>query len=164
MEENGLDPMTWVEEAGFDILCPPLHEAVESSDTRIACLYEHDVICKGGEILPCDHPDSEANCKAFMKTLEKFVLLFRYSNEGERKLLARSIVAILRRRGGRFLVCDTVGNDVHEGGDPNAVQVILCVLQKRAGQEEARGARTEAECARAEERRARKRQRTVIEV
>jgi hypothetical protein len=164
MAENGLDPKTWVEEAGFDILCPPLYEAVEPSDTRIACLYAHDVLCKGGEILACDHPDSKANCKAFVKTMEKFVLLFRNSNVGERNLLARSIVAILRSRGGRFLVCDKIGNDMQEGGDPNALQVILCMLQKRAEQEEARGARWEAECARAEERRTRKRKRTVFQV
>jgi hypothetical protein len=164
MEENGLDPRTWVEEAGFDILCPPYYEAAEPSDTRVACFYEHDVICKGGEILACDYPDSKANCKAFMKTMEKFVLLFRYSNDGERNLLARSIVAILRVRGGRFLVCDKSAKDVYEGGDLNALQVIMCLLQKRAGQEEARGARTEAECARAEERRARKRKSAVFEV
>jgi hypothetical protein len=164
MKENGLDPKTWVEEAGFDILCPPPYEAVVRSDTRIACFYAHDVICMGGEILACDHPDSKANCKAFVKTMEKFVLLFRYSNDGERNLLARSIVAILRSRGGRFLVYHQTGTDLYEGGDPNALQVILCALQKRAGQEEARGALREAECARAEERRARKRKGTVFEV
>jgi hypothetical protein len=166
MEENGLDPVTWVEEAGFDILCPPPYEAVKPSDTRISCFYAHDVICKGGEILACDHPDSKDNCKAFVKTMEKFVLLFRYSNEDERNLLAWSIVAILRRRGGRFLVCDKNGDtsNVKEGGDPNALQVVMCVLQNRAGQEEAKGALREAECARAEERRARKRKRTVVEV
>jgi hypothetical protein len=157
MAENGLDPKTWVEEAGFDILCPPSYVAVESSDTRIACFCAHDVICKHGEILACDHPDSKTNCKAFVKTIEKFVLLFRYSNEGERTLLARSIITILRLRGGRFLVCDKSENDLYEGGDLNALQVIMCVLQKRAGQEEARGAR-------AEEQRARKRKRTVFQV
>jgi hypothetical protein len=164
MTENGLDPKTWVEEAGFDILCPPPYDAVEPSDTRIALFYAHDVICKGGEILACDHPDSKANCTAFAKTMEKFVILFRYSNDGEKSLLARSIVAILWRRGGRFLVCGKTGNDLYEGGDSNALQVILCVLQKRAGQEEAKGALREAECARAEERRARKRTSTVFEV
>jgi hypothetical protein len=138
MAENGLDPKTWVEEAGFDILCPPPHEAVQPSVTRVARFYAHDVICKGGEILACDHPDSKENCKAFIQTMEKFVLLFRYSNDGKRNLFARSIIAILRRRGGRFLVCHKTGSDFYEGGGPNALQVILCMLQKRAGQQEAR--------------------------
>jgi hypothetical protein len=156
MEENGLDPETLLQEAGFDILCPPPYEAVEPSDTRIACVCAHDVICKDGEIFACDHPDSKANCEAFVKIMEKFVLLFRHSNEGERNLLAGSIIAILRLRGGRFLVCDDSGDGLFEGGDANALHVVLSVLHKRVER------LVESEEAGTEASDARKRKRTAV--
>jgi hypothetical protein len=160
MTKKGLDPKTLVEETGFDILCPPSYEPVEPSDTRIARLYARDVICKGGEILACDHPDSTGNYRAFMETLEKFVLLVRYSNEGEQNLLARSIVTIHRRRGGRFLVevCDDRGEDLFEGGDPNALQVVLSVLRKKVERLESRPAQGKADWARVGETHVHKRQ------
>jgi hypothetical protein len=126
MAENGLDPKTLMDEAGFDILRPPPYVPVEKSDTRIACLYAHDVVCMGEEIHACY--DSNDHYEAFMETMDKFVHIFQCSNEGEQNLLARSIVAILRRRGGRFLVRDDI---LFEGGDPNALQVVLSVLHQK---------------------------------
>jgi hypothetical protein len=153
MAAFGLDPKTLLEEAGFDILCPPPCQAVGSLDKRIACCYAHDVICIDDEIRPCDHCESNAKCKAFMGILDKLVYVFRASNEVEQNLLARSIVVILRHRGGRFLVYGETGQGLFEGGDSNALRVILLVLQRKVDLLASRQART----ARAEERRARKR-------
>jgi hypothetical protein len=158
MAKKGLDPKTFVEEAGFDILCPPPYEAVEPSYTRISCFYAHDVICMDDEIYECDHDEPNDHYEAFMATMDKFVHIFPYSNKGEQNLLARSIVIILRRRGGRFLVCDSSGEDLFEGGDPNAIRVVLSVLQKKVERLESRPAQRKAEWARVEERLARKRQ------
>jgi hypothetical protein len=44
-------------------------------------------------------------------------------------LLARSIVVILRNRGGRFLVCERIEEGLFEGGDTNTLRVLL-VLQR----------------------------------
>jgi hypothetical protein len=156
MVKKGLDPKTLVDKAGFDILRPPPYEAVEPSDTRIACLYSHDVVCMGDEILACD--DSNDHYEAFMQTMDKFVYIFMCSNEGEKDLLARSIVAILRRRGGRFLVRDDSGQDLLEGGDPNAIRVILSVLHKRVERLESHTAQGNADWARVGETRVHKRQ------
>jgi hypothetical protein len=155
MAASGLDPKTLVEEAGFDILCPPPCQAVEPSDMRIACCCAHDVICNDDEILPCDHCDSKANCKALMEIMDKLVYIFRESNEAEQNLLARSILVVLRHRGGRFLVCEKVGEGFFEGGDSNGLRVILLVLQKKVELLASR----QAQSARAEERRVRKRKR-----
>jgi hypothetical protein len=155
MAASGLDPRTLLEEVGFDILRPPPCQAVEPSETRIACCYTHDVICKDDQILPFDHCDSRANYKAFMEILDKLVYVFRASNEAEQNLLARSIVVILRHRGGRFLVCERNVEGFFEGGDSNALRIILLVLQRKVDLLASR----QAQIARAEERRARKRTR-----
>jgi hypothetical protein len=156
MEKIGLDPKTWVEEAGFDILNPPPYEPVEPSETRIACLYTHDVVCMGDESLACD--DSNTHYEAFMETMEKFVHIFQYSYGGEQNLLARSIVAILRRRGGRFLVRDSSGEDLFEGGDPNALRVVMRVLRKKVERLESHPAQRTADWAPVGETRIHKRQ------
>jgi hypothetical protein len=153
--ENGLDSETWVEENGFDILCLPPFEAVEPSNVRIACCSPHDVICRDDEILSCDHDDSNEHYKAFMKNMDEFVRIFQYCNEREQNLLAWSIVGILRRRGGRFLVCDDRGQGFFEGGDSNALRVVLSLLNKKVERFELEQARTEATDAR-------KRKRTAL--
>jgi hypothetical protein len=68
--------------------------------------------------------------------------------------LARSIVVILRNRGGRFLVCERIEEGLFEGGDTNTLRVLL-VLQRNVELL----ASQQAQNARAEERRVGKRKR-----
>jgi hypothetical protein len=110
------------------------------------------------EIYECDHDEPNDHYEAFMATMDEFARIFQYCNEREQSLLARSIVAILRCRGGRFLVCDNSGDNLFEGGDQNALSVVLSVLRKKVERQKSEQAQRKAERAR-EERRTRKRKR-----
>lgn len=107
------------QEIDFDVtdpppepVCPPSTEALVES---LADVNTYDVLCgRGGGT------NSQIGNKRFRKLVQEFQPTYLLARRKEKPLLARTIVLIIRKRGGRFLRKDEESGMLYEVGDAKA--------------------------------------------
>jgi len=93
-------------------VCPPSTEALVES---LADVNTYDVLCgRGGGT------NSQIGNKRFRKLVQEFQPTYLLARRKEKPLLARTIVLIIRKRGGRFLRKDEESGMLYEVGDAKA--------------------------------------------
>lgn len=106
-------------EVDFDVtdppaepVCPPSTEPLVES---LADVNTYDVLCgRGGGT------NSQIGNKRFRKLVQEFQPTYLLARRKEKPLLARTIVLIIRKRGGRFLRKDEETGMLYEVGDAKA--------------------------------------------
>ncbi|CAB9521679.1 expressed unknown protein [Seminavis robusta] len=106
-------------EVDFDVtdppaepVCPPSTEAIVES---LADVNTYDVLCgRGGGT------NSQIGNKRFRKLVQEFQPTYLLARRKEKPLLARTIVLIIRKRGGHFLRKDDESGMLFEVGDAKA--------------------------------------------
>lgn len=107
------------QEVDFDVadppaepVCPPSTEPLVES---LADVNTYDVLCgRGGGT------NSQIGNKRFRKLVQEFQPTYLLARRKEKPLLARTIVLIIRKRGGRFLRKDEETGMLYEVGDAKA--------------------------------------------
>merc|ERR1712150_86741 len=80
-----------------------------------AAINSHDVLCgRGGGT------NSQIGNRRFRKLVQEFQPTYLLARRKEKPLLARTIVLIIRQRGGRFLKKDDDTGELYEVGDSKA--------------------------------------------
>lgn len=107
------------EEIDFDVSDPPLEPVVPPSKTPVcespADVNSYDVLCgRGGGT------NSQVGNRRFRKLVQEFQPIYLLARRKEKPLLARTIVLIIRKRGGRFLKKDDETGELYEVGDTKA--------------------------------------------
>jgi len=107
------------EEIDFDVTDPPLEPVVPPSKTPVcespADVNSYDVLCgRGGGT------NSQVGNRRFRKLVQEFQPIYLLARRKEKPLLARTIVLIIRKRGGRFLKKDDETGELYEVGDTKA--------------------------------------------
>ena len=93
-------------------VCPPSTEPLVES---LADVNTYDVLCgRGGGT------NSQIGNKRFRKLVQEFQPTYLLARRKEKPLLARTIVLIIRKRGGRFLRKDEETGMLYEVGDAKA--------------------------------------------
>ena len=106
-------------EVDFDVVDPPAEPVCPpSTEPLVESLAEvngYDVLCgRGGGT------NSQVGNKRFRKLVQDFQPTYLLARRKEKPLLARSIVLIIRKRGGRFLRKDEGTGMLYEVGDEKA--------------------------------------------
>lgn len=107
------------QEVDFDIHDPPSDPVTPPSKTSLcgspADLNGYDVLCgRGGGT------NSQIGNRRFRKLVQEFQPTYLLARRKEKPLLARTIVLIIRKRGGRFLKKDEETGELYEVGDTKA--------------------------------------------
>ncbi|KAL7556514.1 hypothetical protein ACA910_000977 [Epithemia clementina (nom. ined.)] len=107
------------EEVDFDVTDPPPEPVTQPSDKPVceslADVNGYDVLCgRGGGT------NSQIGNRRFRKLVNEFQPTYLLARRKEKPLLARSIVLIIRKRGGRFLKKDDDTGELYEVGDTKA--------------------------------------------
>ena len=107
------------EEIDFDVTDPPLEPQTPPSKTPVCespgDVNSYDVLCgRGGGT------NSQVGNRRFRKLVEDFQPIYLLARRKEKPLLARTIVLIIRKRGGRFLKKDEESGELYEVGDIKA--------------------------------------------
>ena len=107
------------EEVDFDVTDPPPEPVSQPSDKPVceslADVNGYDVLCgRGGGT------NSQVGNRRFRKLVQEFQPTYLLARRKEKPLLARSIVLIIRKRGGRFLKKDDDTGELYEVGDTKA--------------------------------------------
>jgi hypothetical protein len=106
-------------EIDFDVFDPPLEPVLPPSNDPIcdspAEVNSYDVLCgRGGGT------NSQIGNRRFRKLVQEFQPTYLLARRKEKPLLARTIVLIIRKRGGRFLKKDEETGELFEVGDAKA--------------------------------------------
>jgi hypothetical protein len=106
-------------EIDFDITDPPLEPTTPASSKPVcetpADVNSYDVLCgRGGGT------NSQIGNRRFRKLVQEFQPIYLLARRKEKPLLARTIVLIIRKRGGRFLKKDEETGELYEVGDAKA--------------------------------------------
>lgn len=106
-------------EVDFEVTCPPLEPIMPPSDHPLcdspAGINSHDVLCgRGGGT------NSQIGNRRFRQLVQDFQPTYLLARRKEKPLLARTIVLIIRNRGGRFLKKDEETGELFEVGDLKA--------------------------------------------
>lgn len=107
------------EEIDFDVTDPPMSPVTQPSEKSLvdslAEVNTHDVLCgRGGGT------NSQIGNRRFRKLVQEFQPTYLLARRKEKPLLARTIVLIIRKRGGRFLKKDEDSGELFEVGDAKA--------------------------------------------
>jgi hypothetical protein len=106
-------------EIDFDVADPPLEPILPPSKIAMcdspADINSYDVLCgRGGGT------NSQVGNRRFRKLVQDFQPTYLLARRKEKPLLARTIVLIIRKRGGRFLKKDEESGELFEVGDSKA--------------------------------------------
>ena len=104
------------QEIDFEVTDPPMEPVTPASKTAIcdspAEVNSYDVLCgRGGGT------NSQVGNRRFRKLVQEFQPTYLLARRKEKPLLARTIVLIIRKRGGRFLKKDEETGELFEVGD-----------------------------------------------
>lgn len=118
-ENSGMLLPEAASEVDFDISDPPLEPSTPASKQPVcespADVNSFDVLCgRGGGT------NSQVGNRRFRKLVQEFQPIYLLARRKEKPLLARTIVLIIRKRGGRFLKKDEETGELYEVGDPKA--------------------------------------------
>lgn len=107
------------EEVDFEVTDPPSEPVVPPSEEAIcdslADVNTYDVLCgRGGGT------NSQIGNRRFRQLVQDFQPIYLLARRKEKPLLARTIVIIIRKRGGRFLKKDDSTGELFEVGDSKA--------------------------------------------
>ncbi|GKY95903.1 hypothetical protein MPSEU_000550900 [Mayamaea pseudoterrestris] len=107
------------QEIDFDVASPPMQpiepEGVEPLCCSLSDVNGYDVLCgRGGGT------NSQIGNRRFRKLVQDFQPIYLLARRKEKPLLARTIVLIIRKRGGRFLKKDDETGEMFEVGDVKA--------------------------------------------
>jgi len=107
------------EEIDFDVTDPPMEPHTPPSKTPVCespgDVNTYDVLCgRGGGT------NSQVGNRRFRKLVQEFQPIYLLARRKEKPLLARTIVLIIRKRGGRFLKKDDETGELYEVGDTKA--------------------------------------------
>ncbi len=114
-----LEPPKSSREVNFDIVQPPLVPVVPPGLVPLlkntSLMGENDVLCgRGGGT------NSQMGNRRFRALVRDFQPTYLMAKRREKPLMARSVVLIVRHRGGRFLRRDDVDGRLYEVGDEKA--------------------------------------------
>jgi hypothetical protein len=106
-------------EIDFDIHCPPLEPVLPPSSDAVCTIPSnvgaHDVLCgRGGGT------NTQIGNRRFRSLVQEFQPTYLLCRRKEKPLIARTIVLIIRNRGGRFLKKDETSSMLFEVGDEKA--------------------------------------------
>jgi hypothetical protein len=106
-------------EIDFEVTDPPMEPIAPPSKAAVcespADINSYDVLCgRGGGT------NSQVGNRRFRKLVQDFQPTYLLARRKEKPLLARTIVLILRKRGGRFLKKDDENGELYEVGDLKA--------------------------------------------
>lgn len=106
-------------EIDFDVADPPMEPITPPSDSPICNsmgeVNTYDVLCgRGGGT------NSQVGNRRFRQLVQDFQPIYLLAKRKEKPLLARTIVLIIRKRGGRFLKKDEETGELFEVGDTKA--------------------------------------------
>mmetsp|Transcript_14586 Transcript_14586/g.33938 ORF Transcript_14586/g.33938 Transcript_14586/m.33938 type:complete len:878 (-) Transcript_14586:291-2924(-) len=118
-EKSGILLPKAASEVDFDISDPPLEPSTPASKTPVcespADVNSYDVLCgRGGGT------NSQVGNRRFRKLVQEFQPIYLLARRKEKPLLARTIVLVIRKRGGRFLKKDEETGELYEVGDAKA--------------------------------------------
>lgn len=118
-EKSGILLPKAASEVDFDISDPPLEPSTPGSKQPVcespAEVNTYDVLCgRGGGT------NSQVGNRRFRKLVQEFQPIYLLARRKEKPLLARTIVLIIRKRGGRFLKKDEETGELYEVGDAKA--------------------------------------------
>lgn len=118
-EKSGILLPKAASEVDFDISDPPLEPCTPASKQPIcespADVNSYDVLCgRGGGT------NSQVGNRRFRKLVQEFQPIYLLARRKEKPLLARTIVLVIRKRGGRFLKKDEETGELYEVGDSKA--------------------------------------------
>ena len=106
-------------EVDFDVRNPPLEPSTPASKHPIcespADVNSFDVLCGRG-----NGTNFQVGNRRFRKLVQEFQPIYRLARGKEKRLLARTIVLIIRKRGGRFLKKGDETGELYEVGDSRA--------------------------------------------
>ena len=107
------------QEIDFEVTDPPMEPVTPPSKVPIcespADVNSYDVLCgRGGGT------NSQIGNRRFRKLVQEFQPTYLLARRKEKPLLARTIVLIIRKRGGRFLKKDDETGELFEVGDAKA--------------------------------------------
>lgn len=108
------------EEIDFDVVDPPLEPVVPEDNNQACCesladVNTYDVLCgRGGGT------NSQIGNRRFRQLVQEFQPIYLMAKRKEKPLLARTIVLIIRKRGGRFLKKNEETGELFEVGDLKA--------------------------------------------
>lgn len=107
------------EEIDFEVSDPPMEPVTPPSKTPVCEspgeVNGYDVLCgRGGGT------NSQVGNRRFRKLVQEFQPIYLLARRKEKPLLARTIVLIIRKRGGRFLKKDEETGELYEVGDTKA--------------------------------------------
>lgn len=107
------------QEVDFEVTDPPMEPATPPSTSPVcespADVNSFDVLCgRGGGT------NSQVGNRRFRKLVQEFQPTYLLARRKEKPLLARTIVLIIRKRGGRFLKKDDETGELYEVGDAKA--------------------------------------------
>ena len=107
------------EEIDFEVADPPMEpitpEGVEAVCESLADVNSYDVLCgRGGGT------NSQVGNRRFRQLVQDFQPTYLMAKRKEKPLLARTIVLIIRKRGGRFLKKNEETGELYEVGDTKA--------------------------------------------
>jgi hypothetical protein len=116
---NGIILPKAASEVDFVVTAPPMEPILPPSDHPVcdspASINSHDVLCgRGGGT------NSQVGNRRFRKLVQDFQPTYLLARRKEKPLLARTIVLIIRNRGGRFLKKDEETGELYEVGDQKA--------------------------------------------
>lgn len=116
---NGMILPKAASEIDFEVTSPPAEPVVPPSDHALcdspAAINSHDVLCgRGGGT------NSQIGNRRFRQLVQEFQPTYLLARRKEKPLLARTIVLIIRKRGGRFLKKDDETGELYEVGDSKA--------------------------------------------
>jgi len=118
-EKSGILLPKAASEVDFDISDPPLEPSTPASKEPIcdspADVNPFDVLCgRGGGT------NSQVGNRRFRKLVQDFQPIYLLARRKEKPLLARTIVLVIRKRGGHFLKKDEETGELYEVGDAKA--------------------------------------------
>ena len=107
------------QEIDFEVTDPPMEPIIPASKIPLcespADVNSYDVLCgRGGGT------NSQIGNRRFRKLVQDFQPTYLLARRKEKPLLARTIVLIIRKRGGRFLKKDEETGELYEVGDVKA--------------------------------------------
>lgn len=108
------------DEINFDVVDPPLEPIVPENNLDAVCdsvteVNLYDVLCgRGGGT------NSQIGNRRFRQLVQEFQPIYLMAKRKEKPLLARTIVLIIRKRGGRFLKKNEESGELFEVGDMKA--------------------------------------------
>lgn len=116
---NGIMLPKAASEIDFEVTSPPAEPVVSPSEHPLcdspAAINSHDVLCgRGGGT------NSQIGNRRFRQLVQEFQPTYLLARRKEKPLLARTIVLIIRKRGGRFLKKDDETGELYEVGDSKA--------------------------------------------